>query len=196
MVGAPLIEGCLAWLECRVLPDVENQRRHDLFIAEVVAAQADARVFRDALGRFATGVTLVFAPWLARADVRGIVRSVSSSLHPERVTVDGNQVDDGSAIVVPGPVSQGDVALEIRHALTLPQTDIPETLPAGHTALWVFDLGESRVCTAAATLTTQDGDTLTISAVDASGTHGSIVFDGTPDSLRADAATRKEWLEV
>jgi len=26
--------------------------------------------------------------------------------------------------------------------------------------------------------------------------HGSIVFDGTPDSLRADAGTRKEWLEV
>ena len=26
--------------------------------------------------------------------------------------------------------------------------------------------------------------------------HGSIVFDGTPDGLRADAAIRKEWLEV
>ncbi|OUM02917.1 ABC transporter ATP-binding protein [Variovorax sp. JS1663] len=26
--------------------------------------------------------------------------------------------------------------------------------------------------------------------------HGSIVFDGTPDSLRADATIRKEWLEV
>ena len=26
--------------------------------------------------------------------------------------------------------------------------------------------------------------------------HGSIVFDGTPDSLRADSATRREWLEV
>lgn len=26
--------------------------------------------------------------------------------------------------------------------------------------------------------------------------HGSIVFDGTPASLRADGATRKEWLEV
>ena len=26
--------------------------------------------------------------------------------------------------------------------------------------------------------------------------HGSIVFDGTPDQLRADATTRKEWLEV
>ncbi|MDQ6880794.1 MAG: ABC transporter ATP-binding protein, partial [Pseudomonadota bacterium] len=26
--------------------------------------------------------------------------------------------------------------------------------------------------------------------------HGSIVFQGTPDTLRADAHTRKEWLEV
>jgi branched-chain amino acid transport system ATP-binding protein len=26
--------------------------------------------------------------------------------------------------------------------------------------------------------------------------HGSIVFAGTPDSLRQDAAIRKEWLEV
>ncbi|MDD0810054.1 ABC transporter ATP-binding protein [Curvibacter sp. RS43] len=26
--------------------------------------------------------------------------------------------------------------------------------------------------------------------------HGSIVFEGTPDSLRADSDTRKEWLEV
>ncbi|MBU6467342.1 MAG: ABC transporter ATP-binding protein, partial [Burkholderiales bacterium] len=26
--------------------------------------------------------------------------------------------------------------------------------------------------------------------------HGSIVFDGTPDSLRANSGVRKEWLEV
>jgi len=26
--------------------------------------------------------------------------------------------------------------------------------------------------------------------------HGQIVFDGTPDELRANAAVRKEWLEV
>ena len=26
--------------------------------------------------------------------------------------------------------------------------------------------------------------------------HGSIVFDGTPDALRADVGVRKEWLEV
>ncbi len=27
-------------------------------------------------------------------------------------------------------------------------------------------------------------------------TEGSVVFDGTPDALRADAGVRKEWLEV
>ena len=52
-VGAPRIAGCLGWLECRVLPEPENQRQHDLFIAEVVAAQADARVFRDGRWQFA-----------------------------------------------------------------------------------------------------------------------------------------------
>jgi branched-chain amino acid transport system ATP-binding protein len=26
--------------------------------------------------------------------------------------------------------------------------------------------------------------------------HGSVVFDGTPEALRQDATTRKEWLEV
>jgi branched-chain amino acid transport system ATP-binding protein len=26
--------------------------------------------------------------------------------------------------------------------------------------------------------------------------HGAIVFEGTPAALRADAAVRKEWLEV
>jgi branched-chain amino acid transport system ATP-binding protein len=26
--------------------------------------------------------------------------------------------------------------------------------------------------------------------------HGSIVFEGTPEGLRADQYTRKEWLEV
>lgn len=52
-IGAPLVAGCVAWLECRVLPRPDNQRRHDLFLAEVVAAQADARVFRDGRWSFA-----------------------------------------------------------------------------------------------------------------------------------------------
>lgn len=51
-IGAPLVEGCVAWLECRVLPKPDNQQRHDLFLAEVVAAQADDRVFRDGHWQF------------------------------------------------------------------------------------------------------------------------------------------------
>jgi len=44
-VGAPLLEGCAAWLECRLLPEPAIQQRYDLFLGEVVAAQADPRVF-------------------------------------------------------------------------------------------------------------------------------------------------------
>lgn len=44
-IAAPLIEGCVAWLECRVIPEPHNQQSYDLFLAEVVAAHADPRVF-------------------------------------------------------------------------------------------------------------------------------------------------------
>jgi flavin reductase (DIM6/NTAB) family NADH-FMN oxidoreductase RutF len=46
-VGAPLIQGCLAWLECRVYPEPHNQQTYDLFLAEVVAAWADDQAFVD-----------------------------------------------------------------------------------------------------------------------------------------------------
>lgn len=38
---APLIAGCVAWLECRVIPENHHQQHYDLFVAEVVAAKAD-----------------------------------------------------------------------------------------------------------------------------------------------------------
>lgn len=44
---APLIQNCIAWLECRLIPEPHNQQAYDLFIGEVVAAWADARVFKD-----------------------------------------------------------------------------------------------------------------------------------------------------
>lgn len=44
-VSAPLVEGCIAWLECKVLPEPDMARKYDLFLGEVVAAWADARVF-------------------------------------------------------------------------------------------------------------------------------------------------------
>jgi flavin reductase (DIM6/NTAB) family NADH-FMN oxidoreductase RutF len=48
--GVPLVDGCVGWLECRLLPEPALQARYDLFLGEVVAAQADDRVFR--LGRW------------------------------------------------------------------------------------------------------------------------------------------------
>lgn len=51
-IHAPLIEECVAWLECRVLPRPDNEQRHDLFLAEVVAAQADVRAFREGRWQF------------------------------------------------------------------------------------------------------------------------------------------------
>ncbi len=44
-IAAPLVAGCVAWLECRVLEERATEQRHDLFLAEVVAASADDRVF-------------------------------------------------------------------------------------------------------------------------------------------------------
>ena len=51
-VAAPLVEGCVAWLECRVLPHPDNEARHDLFIAEVLAAWADPEVFSEGRWHF------------------------------------------------------------------------------------------------------------------------------------------------
>jgi len=45
--GAPLIEGCLAWLECRLIPEPHIQQAYDLFLGEVVGAWADPAVFTD-----------------------------------------------------------------------------------------------------------------------------------------------------
>ncbi|RTL50461.1 MAG: flavin reductase family protein [Rhodocyclaceae bacterium] len=46
-ITAPLVAGCVGWLECRIIPEPHNQQRYDLFLAEVVAAWADPRVFSD-----------------------------------------------------------------------------------------------------------------------------------------------------
>ncbi|MEW9900441.1 flavin reductase family protein [Chitinivorax sp. PXF-14] len=51
-VSAPLIVGCVGWLECRVIQEVHNEQRYDLFIAEVVAAWADPTVFSNGRWHF------------------------------------------------------------------------------------------------------------------------------------------------
>lgn len=51
-VAGPLVEGCSAWLACRLLPEPRNQQAYDLFIGEVTAAWADDRAFRDGHWQF------------------------------------------------------------------------------------------------------------------------------------------------
>ena len=46
-IDAPLLEGCVAWLECKVIPEPHIRDTYDLYLAEVVAARADERVFSD-----------------------------------------------------------------------------------------------------------------------------------------------------
>ncbi len=54
-IAAPLLEGCLGWLECRVIAEPPIQDRYDLFLGEVVAAWADPRAFRDGHWSFEEG---------------------------------------------------------------------------------------------------------------------------------------------
>ncbi|MCB2253139.1 flavin reductase family protein [Pseudomonas chlororaphis] len=52
LIDAPLLDGCVAWLECRLLPEPLNHERYDLFLGEVIAAQADDRVFSEGRWHF------------------------------------------------------------------------------------------------------------------------------------------------
>jgi len=45
VLGLPLVAGCSAWLECRLIPEPHAQQAYDTCFAEVVSAQADPRVF-------------------------------------------------------------------------------------------------------------------------------------------------------
>lgn len=45
VLGLPLIEGCVAWLELRHLPEPHTEQAYDTVFGEVVSAQADDRIF-------------------------------------------------------------------------------------------------------------------------------------------------------
>lgn len=46
-MDVPRVAGCIGYLECRVIPEPHNQQRYDLFIGEVIAAQADVDVYSN-----------------------------------------------------------------------------------------------------------------------------------------------------
>jgi flavin reductase (DIM6/NTAB) family NADH-FMN oxidoreductase RutF len=51
-ISAPLLNGCVGWLECKLINEPHNQETYDLFIAEIVAAYADERVFSNGRWHF------------------------------------------------------------------------------------------------------------------------------------------------
>ena len=77
-VGAPLVDGCVAWLECKVIPEPHIAKAYDLFVVEAVAAHADDAVFAN--GRW-------------RDDVPEEMRSVHH-------VAGGNYVVDGARVSV------------------------------------------------------------------------------------------------
>lgn len=50
----PLVEGCAAWLYCKLLHEPHVQSTYDLLIGEVIGAWADDRVFREGHWHFET----------------------------------------------------------------------------------------------------------------------------------------------
>lgn len=45
VLGLPLVAGCVAWLECRLIPERHTEEAYDTCFGEVVSAQADPGVF-------------------------------------------------------------------------------------------------------------------------------------------------------
>ena len=47
VLGLPLVAGCVAWLECRLIPERHAEEAYDTCFGEVLSAQADTRVFEQ-----------------------------------------------------------------------------------------------------------------------------------------------------
>lgn len=45
VLGLPLVAGCVAWLECRLIPEPHAEEAYDTCFGEVLSAWADERVF-------------------------------------------------------------------------------------------------------------------------------------------------------
>lgn len=50
----PLVAGCCAWLECRIIPEPHIQTAYDLFVAEVTATWADPSIYSEDRWHFAS----------------------------------------------------------------------------------------------------------------------------------------------
>ena len=78
-IGVPLLEGCVAWLECKVIPERHIEETYDLFIGEVVAAWADSRVFSEGHWHFTEDESLRTIHYVAGGHFMGIGESFDLS---------------------------------------------------------------------------------------------------------------------
>ena len=47
VLGLPLVEGCIGWMECRVIDEPHIEQAYDTFFVEAVSALSDTRVFAN-----------------------------------------------------------------------------------------------------------------------------------------------------
>ena len=47
VLGLPLVEGCIGWMECRVIDEPHTEQAYDTFFVEAVSALSDTRVFAN-----------------------------------------------------------------------------------------------------------------------------------------------------
>lgn len=55
VLGLPWVEGCVGWLECRVIEESHTEQAYDTFFVEAVSALADDRVFAAGRWNFHAG---------------------------------------------------------------------------------------------------------------------------------------------
>ncbi len=71
-IAAPLLEGCVAWLECKRIAEPHVEKAHDLFIGEVIAAWADSRVFSNGHWHFGEDPSLRTIHYIAGGSFHAI----------------------------------------------------------------------------------------------------------------------------
>ena len=47
VLGLPLVEGCIGWMECQVIDEPHTEQAYDTFFVEAVSALSDTRVFAN-----------------------------------------------------------------------------------------------------------------------------------------------------
>ena len=78
-----LVKGCVAWMECRLIPERHTQEAYDTCFAEVVSAAADPLVFDGGKWSFRDDNTdLHTLHHLGRGHFAWPARSVQASLLP------------------------------------------------------------------------------------------------------------------